>query len=240
MFMKFSINKITFSILLASLSLHAQADTIKNPTGFFLQGNMGAGQDGWKKWEGSTLQYRSATTSDAVNNVRSNFRFAFGGSMGYNFNEKFAIQAEFRKMQGNSLTIGSNKVSTSNNDLAFLGQMSMPIGNIYLDADLGLGAIYNSAELPLGNHSQWLPVIGIGDHMMISKHFSAGISYRYFMSIAHYNYSSYTPSHQYLTVNIGYHFNNAADDGDTNAVTQNSASNSNVATNSNNNSVELS
>jgi hypothetical protein len=238
--MKFSTSKIACFIALTALSFHAPADSIKNPAGFFVNGNMGVGMDGWRRWEGSTLQYRNWSDSDTISNVKHDFRFAYGSTMGYSFNDKFAIQGEFRKMQGNTLTIDGRKVDTSNNDLALLGQMSMPIGNIYLDADLGFGAIYSSADLPLGNHSQWLPVLGIGDHMMISKHFSAGISYRYFMSIAHYNYSSYTPSHQYLTVNIGYHFNNAADDGDTNAVTQNSASNSNVATNSNNNSVELS
>ena len=211
--MKLSYTKIACALTIAALTINAHADIRQNPAGIYLGGNLGIGMDGWNRWEGSDLQYPD-WNSGTVNKVKHRFRFAYGANLGYSFNDKFAIQGEFRKMLGNKLTINGRSVDASLNDFAFVGQMSMPMGNIYLDAVLGLGLSYNNADSPINDHHQWMPVLGLGDHMMFSKHMSAGIAYRYFMSVAKYNRNNYTPSHQYLVANITYHFGDR-DTGDT-------------------------
>lgn len=210
--MKFGYKGLACAVVLSTLSLTTFADITKNPAGLYLQGNLGAGTDGWKQWQHSTLQYPDWSSSNTTDQVKNRFLFAFGGTIGYSFNDKFAIQAEYHRMLRNRVTFGGTAIRTSQNDGAFVGQMSMPVANIYIDAVAGMGVIHNYAPAPLNTHTQWVPVIGLGDHMMISKHVSAGIAYRYFMSVAQLNKTSWTPSHQYLTFSLGWHFGDRAID----------------------------
>ncbi|QTS83837.1 outer membrane protein [Coxiella endosymbiont of Amblyomma nuttalli] len=215
------------SVGVTSAALAGGSDYVPAPSyaGIYVEGNSGYTYRPWLK-DASTIVGFAKQTAVLGNASRGNGGFTFGGDLGYQFNQYFAIESGWyylpklkftTDVKISPLVAGTYDVKSGIAYGAFKG-MAPIYANTYVFGKLGVAYTYNrsSAALPTlkapfnvaSRSNFWNPLFSAGVQYHFTSNWSVNAQYTFVPGYrgASSNRFSTVPATNLFTVGLGYKF----------------------------------